>query len=63
MRITHVLWRKSRFLSGERMTGTMLEREYLTVVPPPTYAVVVETFKRDAVLRYRDADYLVFELR
>ena len=41
----------------------MIEKETLLQVSPETDAVLRAMLARDATLRYRDAGYLVFELR
>ncbi|MGH9420277.1 MAG: hypothetical protein ACRD3J_09905, partial [Thermoanaerobaculia bacterium] len=62
--ITHVVLHKPWYLikgPGVPPAG-MLAREYLLEVPPKTDAVVTAFLKTRAVLRYRDAEYLIFEV-
>lgn len=65
MGITHVVFHKRWY----RVTGTPqrpltpVENEYMLEVTPQTDAIVTVTLKERAILRYRDRDYLIFELR
>lgn len=59
--ITHVLIGPSYRVGGP--PPGMIEKETLLQVPPATDAVLRAMLARDAALRYRDAGYLIFELR
>ncbi|HWS72244.1 MAG TPA: hypothetical protein VN605_09020, partial [Thermoanaerobaculia bacterium] len=59
--ITHVLIGPSYRVGGP--PPGMIEKETLLQVPPATDSVLKTMLARDAALRYRDAGYLIFELR
>lgn len=65
MSITHVLLHKTwyRVASPAQRPLMPVERESILEVTPQTDAVLTAMLKSRAILRYRDRDYLVFELR
>jgi hypothetical protein len=62
--ITHIILHKPWYrIEGPGVPpANMLEREYLLDVSPDTDALVTAFLKTRAVLRYRDAEYLIFEV-
>lgn len=63
MGVTHVVLGSQRYRVAAGKPMTMLERETILEVPPRIDTIVTELLKTRAVLRYRDAAYLSFELR
>lgn len=61
-RITHVILRKKWYRAGHRPL-TPIESELMLEVAPETDRVVTAMLKTLAVLRYRDEEYLIFQLR
>ncbi len=63
--VTHVLLHKTwyRVASPRPQPLIAIQREYVLEVPPQTDRVLTAMLKTHAILRYRDRDYLVFELR
>jgi hypothetical protein len=62
--ITHILLHKPWLRAATPGTPppTLLEREYLLELPPTTARTLFATLNHATVLRYRDGDYLVYEL-
>lgn len=62
--ITHVMihtpWYRISTPGAPRLT--MLENEYILEVPPATHRVLMDLLATRSVLRYRDREYLIYEL-
>ncbi|MCU1347887.1 MAG: glycosyl transferase family 39 [Acidobacteria bacterium] len=59
--ITHVLVGRENYRVGGPPLG-MIEKEIVLQLPPSTDAVVRETLARYATIRFRDDQYVIFEL-
>ncbi|MCU1244199.1 MAG: hypothetical protein JWN02_109 [Acidobacteria bacterium] len=62
--VTHILLHKPWLRAATPGTPppTLLEREYLLELPPATARTLFTTLNHATALRYRDSDYLVYEL-
>jgi hypothetical protein len=62
--VTHILLHKPwlRAVTPGTPPSTLLEREYLLELPPATARTLFATLNHATALRYRDSDYLVYEL-
>jgi hypothetical protein len=62
--VTHILLHKPwlRATTPDTPPPTLLEREYLLELPPATARTLFTTLNHATTLRYRDHDYLVYEL-
>lgn len=65
MDVTHVLLHKTwyRVASASARPLISIEREYVLEVTPEIDRVLTTMLKTRAILRYRDGDYLIFEVR
>lgn len=63
--ITHVVLHKPwyRIATAGAPPPGMLEKEYVLEVPPQVHAVLTTLLNTHSVLRYRDGEYLIYELR